>query len=318
MTTYSPKIVPLSADLSKPHFNLSNSIFETLKLEATHITHCAWEVNFSLSIRNFEHQILALHNLLTISMDRPDHAHLNFCSSIGTAMATPTPALIPSARIPDLCHSSATGYARSKLIGERVVEAATKVGANATILRIGQIIPARMVGSQLWNPSEAMPLMIRTVSTLGVLPDALNRKGADSCTWLEADTLARSMIELSGIDQEISSVSGLKVYIVVNPRPFSWKLEMLPELRAGGLDFEVIEFGVWLGRLRAENDRQKNPSRKLLDFWEEQGDAEVGESGEVTFETKQAEELSEALRRAKKVVDGDMVNKLVKAWQKVW
>jgi thioester reductase-like protein len=215
MATSSPKIILLSANLSKPHFNLSNSIFENIKLEATHIIHCAWGVNFSLSIRSFEPQIQALYNLLTMSMDKPDPTQLIFCPSIATAMATPTPALIPLARIPDLYHSNSTGYARSKLVGERLVEAATKVGANATILRIGQIVPARNLGSQLWNPNEAMPLIIRTASILGVPPDALNRKGADSCTWLEADTLTGSMIELSGIEREIRSASALNVCIIL-------------------------------------------------------------------------------------------------------
>jgi len=266
VATSHPKIISLSVDLSKPHFNLSNSLFEDLKLETSHIIHCAWEVNFSLFIRSFEPQIQALHDLLTVSMDKPKPAHLIFCSSIATVMATPTPALIPSARTPDIHHSSATGYAHSKLVGERVVEAATKVGAKATVLRIGQIVPARNLGSQLWNPNEAMPLMIRTASTLGVLSDALNRKGADICTWLEADTLARSMIELSVIERERRSVSGLKVYNLVNPRQISGKLEMIPALKAAGLDFEVVNFGVLLGRLRAENDPQKNPSRKLLGF----------------------------------------------------
>jgi thioester reductase-like protein len=127
MATSHPKIIPLSADFSKPRFNLSNSLFQDLKLEATHIIHCAWEVNFSLSIRSFEPQIQVLHNLLTLSMDNPEPAHLIFCSSIGTAMATPISALILSSRISDLHQASATGYARSKLVGERVVEAATNV-----------------------------------------------------------------------------------------------------------------------------------------------------------------------------------------------
>jgi thioester reductase-like protein len=316
MATSHPKIIPLSVDLSKPHFNLSNSPFEDLKLETTHIIHCAWEINFSLSIRSFEPQIQALHNLLTMSMDKPEPAHLIICSSVGTAMAAPTPALVPPAQIPDLHQASATGYARSKLVGEHVVEAATKLSVNATILRIGQIVPARNIGSQLWNPNKAITLMIRTARTLGVLPGALNRKGTDSCTWLEADTLARAVMELSGIEREISIAYGLKVYNIVNPRPFSWKLEMIPALKAAGFDFEVVEFSVWLERLRAETDPEKNPSRKLLEFWEEHEDAEVGKGGEVIFETNQAEELSEALRRAKMVVDGDMVDRLIKAWQK--
>ena len=43
----------------------------------------------------------------------------------------------------------------------------------------------------------------------------------------------------------------------------------------------------------------------------------MGNSGEGVFETVQAEALSEALRSAERVVDGDMVDKWAKSWQKV-
>ena len=44
---------------------------------------------------------------------------------------------------------------------------------------------------------------------------------------------------------------------------------------------------------------------------------EKGKKGEVVFETTQAESLSEILRCAKRVVDDNMVAKLVKEWQKI-
>jgi hypothetical protein len=87
---------------------------------------------------------------------------------------------------------------------------------------------------------------------------------------------------------------------------------MIAALKAAGLDFEVVKFGVWLERLRAENDPEKNPGRKLLEFWGQQDNIEVGKSEEVVFETMQAEALSEALRSADRVVDGDMLVQLVK------
>lgn len=62
------------------------------------------------------------------------------------------------------------GYARSKLVAERIIKAAAeKTGMVARILRIGQIIGDSEFG--IWNTTEAIPLMIQSAVTLGVLPD---------------------------------------------------------------------------------------------------------------------------------------------------
>jgi thioester reductase-like protein len=142
------KVISLSSELSNPNFGLSASDLASLQSETTHIIHCAWAVNFALSAQSFEPQIQALHNLLSLSLSTPKPAYLLFCSSIGTAMATQRPAYIASARIPELRDASPTGYSRSKLIGERILEAAVlNSEAHATTLRIGQIVPARNAGS---------------------------------------------------------------------------------------------------------------------------------------------------------------------------
>jgi thioester reductase-like protein len=299
----------------------------TLKLEATHIIHCAWAVNFALSVQSFLPQIQALHNLLSLSFSakNPEPAHFLFCSSVGTASATPTPAVITEAPIPSLQHTTPTGYAQSKMVGERIVEAAVEeAGARATILRIGQIVPARSRGSQLWNQNEAIPLMIRSAITVGALPDALGANGQDLATWLEADVLAEAITEIAGIgarkDDPNIDTSQL-VYNLVHPRPFSWREEFLPALKSAGLEFETVPWEDWVRRLASsETDVEKNPSRKLLGFWERRAqEKSSGKKGsEVHFETKRAEAASGALRRADRVVDGDMVEKLLKNWRQIW
>ena len=227
---------------------------------------------------------------------------------------------IPEAPIQDLSHCSPTGYARAKLIAERMIEkAASSAGASATILRIGQIVPSRTSGSRLWNPNEMVPLLVRSGLTTGVLPDRPG--GSDGCSWIDVDVLSRCILEIGslakGPEQEQNHESPQLVYNLVHPNPFSWASDFLPALRSAGLDFETVSWDAWLRKLDAsEKDVGKNPSRKLLGFWE-QGSKGVGKR-EVVFETSIAQRKSESLRTAEGLIKGDNVKELLAAWHKIW
>jgi thioester reductase-like protein len=314
----SPKIKALKADFSKPDFALSCSDFAMLQTDTTHIIHCAWPVNFALSLASFSPQLAGLHNLLAFSLSvlSPEPAHVLFCSSIGAAMATSPPATIPEAPL-DLIQASSTGYARSKLVAEHIMEhASVRCGAKATILRIGQIVPSRSQGSQLWNPNEAIPLMIRSSILLGALPD---RTGSgDRCSWLEADIVAKVVVDICRLKQDNPAKHQL-VYNLVHPRPFSWRDEFLPALKAAGLPFETVSLPQWLEKLaQSSSDLNENPSRKLLHFWEEHSPG-MGESlEEIRFETEKCQEASPALAIAESSKENISVEALVDAWRKVW
>jgi thioester reductase-like protein len=322
----SSKVYPLEADLSKQNLGLPSPVFQQVQVKTTHIIHCAWEVNFALPVTSFSPQLATLQNLINLSLSSPfsQPAHILFCSSVGTAMATPaqhpsTEVVIPEAPIKELTDASPTGYARSKLIAERILESAvTAHGSRATILRIGQIIPSQKSGSQLWNPNEMIPLMIRSALSTGALPDTPG--SADGCSWIDVDTLSRTILDIGNTDRVSSEQGESKksqlVYNLVHPRPLSWKDDFLPGLKAKGLDFEVVDRKTWLEKLRtSEKDIEKNPSRKLLAFWEAQG---TSGGKELKFETKAAEAKSEAMRRMGKVVDEEYVAKLLHAWRAVW
>jgi thioester reductase-like protein len=304
------KVIPLYSDVAQENFGLDAALFNSMKSQVTHVIHCAWTVNFAINLAAFESQILGLYNLLTFSMQTDRSAHVLFCSSIGTAQATKCPARIASAPIPSFDNCSAMGYSQSKLVGERITEVAAKAGANATVLRIGQIIPGRRRDVKLWNPSEAVPLMIRSASSasIGALP--LMDAARDSCDWIEADTLADSILQIAGIGQEIARQS--LVYNLVNPHSFSWRHDFLPALKRVGLQFDILTWQEWIERLEASSDDARaNPSKKLLDFWQKQTPRE----GELVFETDAAEADSSAFRAACRLTDGDLLGQVVTAWE---
>jgi thioester reductase-like protein len=159
-----------AADLAKHQLGLDDQAFSRLQQEVTHIIHAAWPVNFQLGLAAFEPQIAGLKHLLDLSMItlRQQPARLLFCSSVSTAMGTPSPTTIKEIPIEDFTHALPQGYARSKLVSEHVVQAATKVGADAHVLRIGQIVGDMKTG--VWNSTEAFPLAIQSALTLKVLP----------------------------------------------------------------------------------------------------------------------------------------------------
>jgi thioester reductase-like protein len=305
------KVVPLYNDITQENFGLeTTALYKTMKSEATHIIHCAWAVNFAIHLSAFEPQLLGLHNLLAFGIQTDRNARLLFCSSIGVAQSTKGPATIASAPIPSFDNCSPMGYSQSKLVGERIVESATKNGANATVLRIGQIIPGRRRGTKLWNSTEAVPLMILSASkdSVGALP--ILDTGRDACDWIEADTLADTILQLAGIGHAMDSAE--LVYNLVNPHVFSWKNELLPALQRAGLKFDTVPWQKWLERLQSSTeDASVNPSRKLLGFWLKQTQREGG----LTFDTAAAEAASLALREAIRVVDGSFIEQIVEAWK---
>ena len=354
----SPDILSvLTSDLNLPNLGLGDSTYSDLLADTTHIIHCAWPVNFQLALSSFEPSLKGLQNLIQLSLNvssaRP--ARLLFCSSISAALGVPPPTWIPEAPISDLNHVSETGYAQSKLVSEHIVQKAVEdAGADAVILRVGQVIGDAKHG--VWNDTEAFPLIIRSAVTMGILPEL-----SSTCEWLPVDTLAKSIIQIGGIasteephtngfHSDFTS-NGLEangslthpkprlVYNLVSPYSFSWTSDLLPALSSAGLSFRPRSLATWLHQLRklsstayphsssngattpAAADPDQNPAIKLISFFEESFQDNNGEAGGdlgIRFETKDAEEVAPALRDAPLVIESGLLRKMVEAWKEKW
>ena len=280
----------------------------------------AWAVNFNLGIRSFEEQhIKGVHNLVqfSLSVSSPAPARFFFCSSIATALGTPSPATIPETPVSNLEAALPQGYARSKLVSEHIcLNAARDAGALTRILRIGQIAGDGKMG--LWNDSEAIPLIIRSALTLKALP-ALDK--AES--WLPVDTLAMTILDLAGISTGVIPVPDSDTYLVYNlenPLTFSWTDSLLPELQRSGLDFSTIPVAEWLQKLRDYErdggDPERNPAVKLIDHFEAMYGRKT--TRDVVFDIKTAKKYSPALRETPRLIEDEYIVKFVKAWLEKW
>ena len=317
---------------------------EQLKLEVSLVFHIAWPVNFNIPLRSFERHIAGLHRLLqfSLSVNRPEPAQVFFCSSISTALNTPTPASIPNAPIESSDCVSQTGYARSKFVGEHVVWNAARAGARSYVFRIGQIVGDTHKG--VWNDKEFLPMMIRSALTLKALPilqdvshlffssslalrEAFIDQVLQSCSWLPVDTLAESMVELSETLDRSPRPNSTDIdnppifYNLVNPHVFSWE-ELLDELHASGLEFKSVSFNDWLKMLQesaTQGDELRNPAVKLIEYFEmNYGGEESLERKGLTFESAAAQRDSAAMRSAPKVVENGFVRKFLVVWLQRW
>ena len=345
--SFGNKVVCLPVDLSLPTLGLDQRTLYDIRARATLFIHSAWAVNFTVGVRSFESQhIEGLHNLLSLSLASylPCPPQLFFCSSIsavtGATSGSNFPSYIPELYVDEFGYAQQTGYGRSKLVAEHVVRAAARRGANARVLRIGQIVGDTRHG--FWNDTEAVPLMIRSALTVGALPDLANQPGV---SWLPVDILARAILELSGLlrspvgssptehlCRSLSSANPDLVYNILNPTRLSWAHDILPGLRSAGLVFDVLPTQEWLRRLRdSEQDPLVNPPVKLRQFWEkkyainrsgngeENGYQRFGEgrsdSSDLSFEMKTLMDDSVIMREGNVNVEMD---KFVAQWLKTW
>jgi thioester reductase-like protein len=321
---HSAKFTALPSDLSQQDLGLGPEVYDALRTTVTSIIHSAWAVNFTLTVRSFETQHIAgLRHLLdlALSVPFPRPACLSFVSSVSAAAGTPPPARVAEALAADPRHAQGMGYARSKWVAEHVVAAAARsTGMEARALRSGQIIGDSALGR--WNPTEAIPLMVRAAETIGALP-ALD----ETPSWLPVDRSARAVLELSGLAEGGGRTEGYfqvrdredVVYHVQNPVMVRWTEDVLPALADAGLRFEIVGQREWVQRLReGDQDPIRNPTVKLLDFFASKYDNDKpGRSG-LIFETGLTERRSRTIGEGYDIIKSGLLAKCVESWRKDW
>ncbi|KAL2012020.1 hypothetical protein VTN00DRAFT_4738 [Thermoascus crustaceus] len=303
------KLSALPSDISQTNLGLDSTIYNVLTSEITDLIHCAWSVNFNLHLNSFEKDsISGLKNLIDLCLksQRPASASFNFCSSVSTVINTEGE--VPEALPMKLSYAQNMGYAQSKLIGEHICnQAAEKTGIQARVLRIGQIIGDTKHG--IWNPTEAIPLMLQSATTIGALP-----RLDESPLWLPVDVVADTVVEIS---LSLSTTKDASVFNIINHNSFNWTCDLLPYLRQAGLEFEELDQREWLKRLRESNpDPAVNPPIKLVEFFTNKYGA--GEPRRtLEWCTHEARRSSPALAGAKGL-DQEMVAKMVEYFRTKW
>lgn len=321
------KLRAVPSDLSQSNLGLDSYVLEHLLSSSTCVIHSAWAVNFNLGVRSFEQQhIRGTNNLINFCLRSklPSPAQFFFCSSVSAASNTPKPASIPETVIENLDHAQKMGYGRSKLVTEHITRNAMRqTGMQARVLRIGQL-GGDTVSAQ-WNDTEAVALMFRSALTTGALPEL-----SESPTWLPVDQCAQAVVDLAMKGAAASQDVDL-VYHLVNPKSFSWKDDLLPALKQGSAlpEFEIVSPQEWLRRLASsEQDPEKNPSIKLIDFWrgkygrngsaQADGSAAQQKPAGLDFETDRTVQDCPSLGLVKDPVAEGLIHRYIESWMQRW
>ncbi|KAL1866120.1 hypothetical protein VTK73DRAFT_4887 [Phialemonium thermophilum] len=295
------KLVALPFDQSDEYLGLERGTYKTIAADLRTVIHCAWSVNFNLHLSSFERDCIAgVRNLLNLCLagGHAEPASFNFCSSVSAV------ARAPETRVPETLAEYAwaqgMGYAQSKSVAEHLcLKVASQTGVQARVLRVGQIIGDTRHG--IWNAAEAIPMMMQTALTVGALP-----RLEETPSWLPVDTVAQAVLDVS-----LSPDAGSLVTHITNSRTFHWTRDLLPALRAAGLEFEEVEPREWVRRLRASNpDPRANPPYKLVDFFASKYERDEFAPSK-SYETRISCGLSRALAEAP-VLNQDTVNKFVR------
>ncbi|OAA61918.1 Male sterility, NAD-binding protein [Niveomyces insectorum RCEF 264] len=346
-----------TADLGRDaHLGLDAFDYHGLVADTTLIVHAAWPVHFGLSTASFAPHIAGLHNLLQLSLQVPSRApaRVVFASSISAAFNLPRTessssstttttnnteakgdlpvVTVPEAPLASLDAAASIGYARSKLVGERICEAAAQQGANVAVVRIGQITGDTEHG--IWNDREAIPLMVRSALELQALPQLGAEKGR--CEWIPVDVVAAAVLDIGAALKQGGSVNGVirsktgngdtnikgHYYNLNTPHALSWNNDVLPAFKAAGLSFEAVPLADWLAKLRARGDAlgpeaaKRLPALKLADYYA----ASFGEPKEagIRFAISKACQASPTLSSCPNVADGQLVGKYLQSWLERW
>lgn len=342
------KLSAFSCDFNNVEDNLGLQP-ETLHLfrsTITHIIHNAWSVNFNQSLRSFDRGcISSTHFLLNLAATSPTRLllphkkqqkpSLTFISSIATALAAPGP--VAEDLVPWSYVEERMGYAQSKWVAEQLLaSAAAQAEIPVRIARLGQVCGDSVEG--LWNPTEAIPTIVRTAVTQGVLPGE-----EEELQWLPADVAGEAIVDVAVFEDEEDDGEKsrlLQVFNLVNSTfPLFWKKDFLPFLRRAGLSFETISGKDWVKKLEkyssSTSTMQDEPAVKLFDFFkhkydtststttttnaqsqgnEKEEEKEKEQKNQPRFETARAKKISSAMAK-NCVIDEILVAKFVKYWR---
>lgn len=261
-----------AANLDQTELGLSRDVLFDLRKHVTTIIHAAWEVNFSIPLRDFTEQFQGLRSLINFSLSGERPKHMVFCSSIASvAEASNNGNLVIETVDRNPLHAGSLGYAKSKWVAEAICSlACQKTRANISIVRIGQLCGNTVNGT--WNEKEAWPLMLSAgvPGCLNSLPELPMR-----LSWLPLDIAAAAIVEIALQNtlpytiQPQTARHEAKVFHLVNNSNLTWThlLKWIGQER-------TEELGEWL--LHAELPSPEglpddHPARSLLGFWKTMG-----------------------------------------------
>ncbi|KAI1367018.1 hypothetical protein F5Y08DRAFT_350351 [Xylaria arbuscula] len=296
---------------SEPHFGLDETSYQQIASNLTHVLHIAWPMSFKQQLPSFKGAFRSLNNLLQLCGDahrlRPwQKARLLFISSISTVGNSSTlsgETLVTEQATNDYGCALDLGYAKAKMVCERIIERAVDERPNieAGFARVGQIAGAQ---NGYWNTDEHFVALVRSSKKALKFPDLHG-----TLSWLPVDTLATAIADIVLSERPLDLV-----YHLENPIRQSWQ-EMVAMLtkKLGMPASSIIPFEEWIDVINSLPE-EGNPARALAEFLK--ANFQKMSCGEVILDTAVSRRAS-CTMRATRTVGDEQVKAYVEYWRKV-
>jgi thioester reductase-like protein len=305
-------------DISRPHLGLFEEIYSRLLKDVDRWIHNAWPVNFNFTFEKFEPQLNGVRSVADFAAQADKRVAVIFISSIATADKWDTKdGPVPEESLEDMGLPGG-GYGRSKMVGSKILEDAARIGDfPAATIRVGQIAGPEADGGA-WNQHEWFPSIIASSLYLKALPSDLGiLKQID---WTPVECIARLVLEVAGVAQQVDSKDISGYYHGVNPSCTTWQ-ELAPAVREFyGEDRlpEVVDLDEWVDRLeKSQSDDVKslvlNPGIKLIDTYRDMSAAAHAGHEPVEFDMRRTKERSPTMNNVKAVTP-----ELMAHWCRQW
>ena len=143
------KVEVFETDTALPLLGLDQVVYSRIRDQLTHIVHIAWPVDFKRKLSSFKTQFQILHNLLSLARSahiaRPlIRPRILFVSSIAVVGRYPIiegEIIVPELSVEDERYTNDVGYAKAKLVCEKMLEKAVQdhpAPLEVAYVRIGQ------------------------------------------------------------------------------------------------------------------------------------------------------------------------------------
>ena len=254
------RAVPLAADLDDPALGCAPGVYQRLIHSVAAIVHCAADVNWALPYEGLR----AANVLLTLNLLRfaasGVRKRFHFISSLAACYSTRARfAATEDAPAPDPAGMH-LGYAQSKWVGERLVEACRDRGLDATLYRPSLIIADAESG--IGNDDDLLAQLMRGVIALGHAPDLDWR--LDACP---VDYVARAIGRAVHLPGECPKALHLR-----NPRPARWS-EAVLWMNVRGYRVALEPFAAWIERAEHASKDPAHVLHRLRGFLFAQGES---------------------------------------------
>ncbi|KAI9477981.1 MAG: hypothetical protein EXX96DRAFT_483709 [Benjaminiella poitrasii] len=289
-----------------PYLGFSKERYDQLKEEVTIVQHCAWVLDFNMTVDFYDKECIApFYNLIKFAYRETNPMHVHFISSISASAAADGEKVTETPLPLDAHVTMPMGYAHSKFVVEKLLNYLTaEKNFPCFVERVGQVCGDSKNG--IWNVTEQFPLMfVGGGSVMHKMPEL-----STIIDWIPVDYAAATVVDIMLRTVSLAADINNSTYHIVNPQLVSWE-DVLKAMRGAGMTFDTVPREEWIDELAKDDS---NPAARLLSFYETNF---KGDSFKMpVWQTEKTSVVAPVISKSP-ILDADLFGKYLARWESV-